>query len=289
MRLSRAAMAGFLVGLGLRLGAVLGLVLVLVLVLFAVACRAPRAPAQVAPCSEGAVPLLGACVSPDVGDAWCGPAARMSSRGGCVFRECAGDEALDLDGACVPLGAVVRTGPPCPAGAALVVEGRRTACIPADAACPRGRSLQGSRCLAPAATATAAQIDTRHPVDVGLWAATVLGRSGGPGSPDTCRPLAQRPDLFGLTPGQALTVRLSLRIFVPDEDLSRAYAEIQTHPALPPAADALARQAISTSLAALRALGWHADLAGEGPRQTNKNEATAGVVDLEVTCDVKSF
>ncbi len=240
------------------------------MVLWLVGCPSARSPAGLAPCREGTVPLLGACVDPAVGDAWCGPAARMSSGGACVFRDCAADEALDLDGSCVPLGLVVRTGPACPAGAALVVASHHTACIPADDGCPRGSHLEGGRCKSPPLTAPQAS----SPVDIGAWAARVLGPSGGPGAAETCRPLAQRPDLFGLNPGQALTVRLSLRISVPDEDLSRAYADVRTRPGLPPAAESLVRQAVSSSVAALR---------------SRAAQASAGVVDLEVTCTVKSL
>lgn len=234
-------------------------------------------PSSVAPCREGTVPLLGACVDATVGDAWCGPAARMASSGGCVFRECAADEALDLDGSCVPLGLVVRTGPACPAGATLVVASRHTACIPADDACPRGRHLQGSSCVSPPLPGP----DTSGPVDIGAWAAHVLGPSGGPGTSETCRPLAQRPDLFGLSPGQSLTVHLSVRISVPDQDLSRVYADVRSQPMLPPSAEVLVRAAINTSIEGLRGLA--AGLTGEGPRQGN------GTADLEVGCTVKSL
>jgi len=247
--------------------------------LWLLGCPSARSPAGLAPCREGTVPLLGACVDPAVGDAWCGPAARMSSGGACVFRECAADEALDLDGSCVPLGLVVRTGPACPAGAALVVASHHTACIPADDACPRGSRLSSNgECIA---SRVAGEGPRNENLDVGAWAARVLGPSGGPGATETCRPLAQRPDLFGLNPGQALTVRLSLRISVPDEDLSRIYADVRTQP-LPPPAQALVRTAVETSIEALR--GAAGGLAGEGPRQSNGT-----VVDLEVTCTVKSL
>lgn len=237
-----------------------------------IACHGARSPANAAPCREGTVPLLGACVDAAVGDAWCGPAGRMASTGGCVFRQCASDEALDLDGSCVPLGLVVRTGPACPAGATLVVASRHTACIPADDACPRGRRLEASRCVSPPPVP---RPDVSSPIDIAAWAARVLGPSGGPGASDTCRPLAQRPDLFGLTPGQSLTLRLSVRITVPDEDLSRVYAEVRAQPApQPPAAESLVREAVSSSLEALRSRGA---------------QASAGVVDLEVGCTVKSL
>ncbi|HTQ47571.1 MAG TPA: hypothetical protein VMI75_32670 [Polyangiaceae bacterium] len=247
-------------------------------------CHAARSPTGLTPCREGTVPLLGACVDPAVGDAWCGPAARMSAAGACVFRECAADEALDLDGSCVPLGLVVRTGPSCPAGAALVVASHHTACIPSADACPRGRRLEGSMCKSPPAAAPPAP----GAVDLGAWAARVLGPSGGPGAAETCRPLAQRPDLFGLTPGQAITVRLSLWITAPDEDLSRVYAEVRTQP-LPAQAQALVRAAVDTSIEALRGSA----LAGEGPRQTDEiprpRHSSGTAVALEVSCAVKSL
>lgn len=265
MRLAPAAMALFLVGLVL------------------VACHGARYPSNATPCREGTVPLLGACVGADVGDAWCGPAARMSSSGGCVFRQCAADEALDLDGSCVPLGVIVRTGPACPAGAALVVASHHTACIPADDACPRGRHLASrGQCVTAGVAGEGPRNNSGNAtVDVGAWAASILGPSGGPGASDTCRPIAQRPDLFGLTPGQALRVRLSIRILVPDEDLSRVYAEVRTEP-LPAPAGALVRTAVETSIEALRGLAGGA--VGEGPRRSS---GTA--VDLEVHCTVRSL
>lgn len=245
------------------------------LVLAGCASPVPRrggagSPSSAAPCREGSVPLLDACVAPAVGDAWCGAAARMSSSGGCAFRECAADEALDLDGSCVPIGGIVRTGPACPAGGSLVVASRHTACIPADDACPRGRHLQAGRCTSPRPP----RLDASDPVDIAAWAARVLGPSGGPGAPETCRPLAQRPDLFGLTPGQALTVHVAVRILVPDEDLSRVYAEVRTRPSPPPAAESLVREAVSSSLAALR---------------SRAAQASAGVVDEDIACTIESL
>src|SRR5580700_11332453 len=93
-------------------------------------------------CLKDRVAVLGACVEPAVRDAYCGPASAPSADGTCAFRTCAGSEALDDGGHCIPASSVARSGPPCEPPAA---------CVPADAACPRGTLPAAAGCEAPPA------------------------------------------------------------------------------------------------------------------------------------------
>ena len=133
-------------------------------------------------CVPGDVLVLGACVPPAVGDAYCGPAARAGAQG-CVFRTCATGELLDaVTGQCLPASSVAdaarvaraggvarvggaagaagaagdaagmaasaeaRTGVSCGDGGAPAVIDARSVCVPADVACPRGTRRAGVAC-----------------------------------------------------------------------------------------------------------------------------------------------
>jgi hypothetical protein len=280
---------------------------------------APACPRDAAPdaegrcaCAPGLELLLGACVGPAVGNAYCGPAARLSAGGECAYRTCGAGEALDTGGACIAIPDLVRAGPPCAKPAALVVtDAGQTACVPADVACPRGTFPDGARCVAPPGCPAGSLPVVRgcrpvvtapqgsrgaQVVDVGAWAAVALGSSGGPGSPDLCRPLQAHPGAFGLTPGQSLVARLAVRLSVPDQDVSRVYADVQMAVASPtsaagpdagasaggpgasagvgPTAHDLARSAVSTLVEPLRGLG---------------GQASAAVVELQVRCAISSL
>jgi hypothetical protein len=181
-------------------------------------------------CVDGDVSMLGACVPPPIAAAFCGPAASVgvadvsrATGGGCVFRSCGASESLDaVTGVCVARTSLPHGGSLACEGAAIpIVEDGRLACVPPDAACPRGTSFradanagEGANVNAPACTRPPAcpagtlgegsscrPIVTRGGrtgtrVDVGAWAALALGIDGGSGSPWLCRPLAQRPSLF---------------------------------------------------------------------------------------------
>ncbi len=179
-------------------------------------------------CAEGDVPLLGACVPPPVGEAFCGPAARIASEGatsGCVFRSCGAGQSLDVvSGACVPQASLAHDGSiECREPAVALVEAGRTACVAPAAACPRGttpgsgegkggkRTKTCERPL-PCPPGSLAEGSTCRPivtlggrggnrVDVGAWAALALGIHGGPGAAALCQPLAQHPGAFERGPG----------------------------------------------------------------------------------------
>ena len=250
-------------------------------------------------CAEGDVALLGACVPPSVADAFCGPAAVLDSRGdgsggGCVFRSCGADDALDLaSGACVARGPLPRAGSVACSDTMLpVVQNGRAVCVSGEATCPRGttRPAGATMCARPLGCPPGTLPDagscrpivtsggrSGYPsgarVDVGAWAALALGVDGGPGSPALCQPLEQRPDVLASPIAGARTVHIAVSLVLPDEDVSRLHAELRARDAngrdVAPAVQAVVSSAVSTLLELLRSLG---------------GEASTAAVELEVTC-----
>jgi hypothetical protein len=215
-------------------------------------------------CAAGSALLLGACVAPEVGDAYCGAGARYASAG-CSFAPCGEGEALDVDrGSCVRRSSV--TSGDCKLPGVTVVESGEERCLPPEATCPRGTRRDKISCARPrdcpaGALATrngcrsvvsgdAARGTTR--VDVGAWVAVVLGADSGRGSPELCAPLALRPGALGVAKGASQRVDLRVRLAIPDADVSRVHADVD---ARPPAAQASAELAVSPLIEALRALG----------------------------------
>ncbi|MGD0525405.1 MAG: hypothetical protein ABSE49_09690 [Polyangiaceae bacterium] len=276
------------------------------------ACHAPprrdaRAPVAACPrdarqdasgrcvCDRGDLPVLGACVPPAVADAYCGPAARATEGGGCVFRACDPSAVVDVDAGCISVGSLLHGGPrACDAGESLVVEEHRPVCIAADAACPRGTRAAGASCAYPPSCPAGSLVtgascrpvvlrgdDGTPRVDLGAWAALALGNDGGPGSADLCRPLLAHPVALELGPADRLALRLHVVLSAPDGDVSRVSAEVRTttaagsttgpaHP-LAPAAATLAEASVATLLEPLRGLG---------------GETTATRVEVEVRCEL---
>lgn len=249
-------------------------------------------------CVEGTLPLLGACVPPAVGDAFCGSAALLEPDG-CAFRACPQGGRLDVvTGSCLPTSAVLRgdAADACgDAGSPLLRDGRLT-CAPRDATCPRGSRrdavaatcdrpprcpsgsiVEGSGCRA--IVMAGGRLSDRR-VDVGAWAALVLGFDGGYGLRELCQPLEQNAPSLGLPGGGALEIAVSL--IVPDQDISRVRADVEVQawqaggPASPasgpmglPAVQRFVAADVGTLVEALRGLG---------------GEATASAVDLRVRC-----
>lgn len=262
-------------------------------------------------CAPGDVAVLGACVPPPVADAYCGGAARATGPAhACAYPVCGPGEVDDVDAGCVDLAAVSHGGPKACARGALVVEGRRFVCVPSEAACPQGSHARPPRprdaAGGDAGEAPAALVPCDHPpscppgtlpasgacrpvvlrggragagpvIDLGAWAALVLGTDGGPGTPDLCRPLQRHPFEVGLTPGESVELRLVLALRVPDQDVSAVHADVSlkspSRP-LPPAASALAEKALRALVEPLRGLG---------------GQASTSALEVEVRCLVASL
>jgi hypothetical protein len=219
---------------------------------------------------------------------------------GCVFRACTGSDALDVaSGTCVPQAGVAIAA--CGPALAPIVSDGRVACVAPDERCPRGTRLDADRCVRPVQCPPGSLPDARSraptcrpvatlgsspggessagenvTVDVGAWAALVLGADGGPGAAQLCRPLAQRPDAFGawralgLSKSGPSAVRLRISLTFPDQDVARVHASVEVKPDAPPGspepagplfssagqpAQAAADEAVATLLEPLRGLG----------------------------------
>jgi hypothetical protein len=246
-------------------------------------------------CAGGDLLLLGACVDPSLADAYCGPGARYEA-GGCAYVPCGGGEILDVAaGACARRPSAAASCKP-PDVAAL--ESGEARCMAPGASCPRGTRRDAAVCARPRAcpagtlptadgcrsivAADGARRQTR--VDVGAWAALVLGRDGGPASPELCHPLELRPGALGIPAGASVRIPLRVHLSIPDADVSRVHGDVwlsSAGGAGPPdrpasgtgsdAAAAIATAALAPLVEALRALG---------------GESTTTELEAEVTCDL---
>ncbi|HEY6463343.1 MAG TPA: hypothetical protein VIY73_24420 [Polyangiaceae bacterium] len=282
-------------------------------------------------CLAGTVALLGACVPPAVADGYCMTHPTAARWEGCRAPACSDSEAVDLDEGCTALASLTHGGPShCePGKAALVVDEHRAACVPPDDACPRGtRSSKAKECASPPSCppgtlnddASCRPIVTpgrRGPVvDLGSWASRVLGRDGGDGSEELCRPIAARPVTFGLAPGQKVLLDLRVAVVVPAQDISRVSARVTVRrvaatpsstlsPTPPPAASttptpapAPARALLPTpaptapgtalSPAAMTVLDRAVQSLVE-PLRSLGGEASAGAAEVDVRCSVSSL
>jgi hypothetical protein len=259
-------------------------------------------------CDAGDVLVLGACVPPPVADAYCGPVGKATASGACAFPVCAADEAVDVDAGCTPLLALLDGGPrSCGPGGSLVVEDRRRVCIPAGAACPRGSQAQGGTCtyapgcppgsLPDAGGCRAVVLRGAHGarlVDLGAWAALVLGVDGGPASSDLCRPLEAHPLALGRSPGDDVALRLHVTLSAPGSDVTRVSAEVRAQGPATSQADPVHAVPLPSSVPAFSTLSALSTLAERAvasliePLRGLGGETTAARVDVDVHCRLKS-
>jgi hypothetical protein len=196
-------------------------------------------------CAQDSVLVLGACVPPAVGDAYCGPAERMG-KDGCSSRACGASERLDVvTGQCVAATSLSGAPEACSAGAVTLASAGHAFCAPREATCPRGTHRDGVRCARPPGCppgalpegsgcrpiVSFASAPGRAPtVDVGAWVALVIGPGGGHGSDDLCSRLARRPEAFGVPRGETRMVTVRVALEIPDQDLSRVSATVSEGP-----------------------------------------------------------
>jgi|HubBroStandDraft_1064217.scaffolds.fasta_scaffold02070_2 hypothetical protein len=232
-------------------------------------------------CNPGRMLLMGACVAPALGDAFCGSAARAGAVG-CSFRACPGGQRLDVaSGECAGASGLGFAG--CGEHELPLLESEQVSCVPPDATCPRDTRRIGGVCARAPSCPPGSLPDQgscrvvvtvgaggRSVVDVGVWTALAIGIDGGLGSQALCRPLTQRPALFGVAPENPPRVDLQVALTVPDQDVSALSARIAaTGPGglpLSPAAEAVATEATTTLLELLRSLGGESSAAAVGVR-----------------------
>lgn len=164
-----------------------------------VACSRSRGAAQprVRACASNTVLVLGACVAREVAQAVCGPSS-IPLAGGCVPRPpCKGGEARDAGGTCIAAARVRSLAQEngivigedddvgCEGEQELVLRypGNDLACAARPEplrACPLGSVGDERACI---------RVKNGEVVDAALWLRTVVGPSGGRGSPAICRAL----------------------------------------------------------------------------------------------------
>lgn len=243
-------------------------------------------------CNAGLSPLLGACVSQEMGDDFCGASARFAN-GACTTHPCAPDQALDLEsGACLPrasANAVSRLKLEDDEHASCHTSGRVAVASHGALLCMQPASLcgRGARdaACAPAAceagevedesSGRCARIVKAVPegyvVDVGAWTRAVLGPDGGAGTRVLCSPLVaagEQPLVYG-------RVDFRVDLSFPDNDVSLVAPNVVVQSndgrAVP---QPLATNAVLSLVRSLRMLG---------------GVASAGVVSAHVVCDLAAL
>ncbi|HXX67619.1 MAG TPA: hypothetical protein VEK07_10580 [Polyangiaceae bacterium] len=250
-------------------------------------------------CDAGMVQAMGACIEPSLGDAFCGPAARMTADG-CVFRACG--EGLEVDlatGECVSHALQTAADSPCPERAVGAVASSRFFCVPSGTGCPRGTlravakdaspvCVRGASCPPGSIGEGAAcrsivfshdrgqpgdrgepDFGRRLVVDLGAWTARVIGVDGGQGSPELCRPLQMRPDLFPVERDEALVpLEIDVTVSVPDQDVTQVRSDVSVQAPRPLSAQAQSavRGAVATLVELFRSLGGAATAASARAR-----------------------
>lgn len=222
---------------------------------------------------------MGACVSPALGDTFCGP-AESAGAPGCSFRACPTGERLDIaSGRCdgtPPLDFGL-----CSQHELSLLENEQVSCVPPDATCPRLKRRVGGTCESapscppgslPDQASCRPIVTVGHRgasrVEVGLWAALALGMDGGLGSAALCQPLSQRPTVFGVAPKGPLRIDIRVSITMPDQDVSAVSARVEATDSrglpLSPSAEAVVTDAATTLVELLRSLGGESRTAAVG-------------------------
>ncbi|MGZ3423483.1 MAG: hypothetical protein ACXVEF_24680 [Polyangiales bacterium] len=190
-------------------------------------------------CNKDFVTYQGACVTVAEANASCG-AAYQYANGGCVAKVCPKGQIINSStGACESrsqsdkavaqqAGVTLKEGQSvgCPAGYTYVVNGSDGACVPNELTCGTGTKYQNGSCVSvacPAGQVYDAQAngcvklaqgdDKIYSVQAKLKASM---------GPDFCAPHAKNPSGFNVQPGQSQTIKVSVTINVPGNDIEQA-------------------------------------------------------------------
>jgi hypothetical protein len=208
-------------------------------------------------CLPGRILIGGHCLSQQVANSYCGVGYHWEQGGCAPDRVCRpGDELDHATGMCIPREQVnqvannmgINVGPGqklgCPAGQKLVIDGQSAACVPMEQTCARDESWNGTACVKTVATcpegsawdaaqARCVEFAKENPneglaVNVGQWASTNYGPSGGNGAPAFCNAFTKKPWSFGVNEGSSAVVRVSVSLFFPDQQIARAAVQTNT-------------------------------------------------------------
>ena len=229
-----------------------------------------------ASCAKGYVYSNSACVAQSC------PAGQVmnAASGGCENKT--QTDAVVAANAGVSIGQGQSIG--CPAGQTYVVNGREGACVPNELTCGEGTRFENGACVAtncPAGTVFVAASNQCQKIGNDASSFSVQVKLDSEMSQAFCAPHARNPAGFHVPPGGALTIKVSVTITVPGNQIDQAQlAAVHTTnlggaeltPALYPEVTNIDRHVSEGVINDIRALGG----------KSLETQATA-----EVTCTIK--
>lgn len=194
---------------------------------------------QACQCEANFVTLGGACVTLAEANTSCGKGYQYAN-GGCIAKTCPPGQILDAQtDACQNkqavdqqvasrAGVTLKEGQSvgCPGGYTYVVNGTEGACIPNELTCGTGTKYEGGKCVAIAcpagqvfdgAAGGCVKLNTGGDEKTFSVQAKLKAAMG----PDFCAPLAKNPSGFNVQPGQTQTIKVSVTVSVPGNDIEQ--------------------------------------------------------------------
>ncbi len=249
-------------------------------------------------CLRGHYDISGQCLTQWQANAYCGKGyawvGTPDGRGGCQKLACRpGDKMDEKTGWCIPkdqlaqqagvqLGQGQTLG--CPAGQVLVVDGGKSACVPASQSCAKDEVWNGQACVKTTQCPTGQAFDPAQGrcvpfaqsggsselvVDVQSWTQSNFGPNGGNGTPAFCSSLAKKPHSFGISQGVTAAVRISIQLSFPSNEVTKGQAQsvavfdASGNP-VPPSGAQEVQMAVQQQFAPLVGGGGRASAAGAG-------------------------
>lgn len=190
-------------------------------------------------CEANLVTLGGACHTNAEANASCGKGYAYAN-GGCIARTCAAGQVLNAEtGACdnksesdaavaANAGVSIKTGETvgCPAGQTYVINGREGACVPNELTCGSGTKFENGTCVATACPAgtvydAASGQCTKLATGGDNTSFSVQLKLNSEMSASFCAPHAKNPAGFHIPPGGAMTIKVSVSITVPGNNIEQ--------------------------------------------------------------------
>lgn len=190
-------------------------------------------------CNAGFVTVGGACLTQAEANKSCG-AGNQFANGGCVAITCPAGQVLNAStGACeskkasdqavaANAGVTLKEGQTvgCPAGYTYVVNGTEGACVPNELTCASGTKWDGKQCVSVACAAgTVFDATTGQCVKLATTGDektfSVAAKLKAALGPDFCAPHAKNPSGFNVQPGSSLTIKVTVSVNVPGQQLDQ--------------------------------------------------------------------